>query len=311
MYKMSLLASSLSLNLNQLLQKKVQIYDLQYDYCCKYLAVGCRSQSGPELVILEKDGGSSSSPSLNLVNTISTRCDPVLLSWAPAKFGRVLIVVLSDNTVVYYRGSPSGGSGNFSVYHESKDVLKSISCMGLGVSPSGELLCAVGSPNGTVAVIIANSSFDKVGFEANYGGVTSVSFMGQDGCLDGSNEGRQCLLATGGMDNGVKVWEMNGSAFQLLSTLSLKSDSKCLLQVRSLSWNKNGNMLAVGTTSEVFVFEHVMNGSAAQRISMPRTSSKVCVAFNNDRLVVSCDGEGLVYSRDESGTYVLSNTLEE
>ncbi|KAK1445026.1 hypothetical protein BgAZ_109350 [Babesia gibsoni] len=308
---MSVVASSLSVNLNQLLQKKVQINDVQYDYCCKFLAVGCRSQNGPEIMILEKGGQSNSPASLNSVNTINCTCDPILLFWAPPQFGRILVVVLNDNSVVFYQGAATGATGKFSVYHQKKDVLSSISCMSVGVSPCGELLCAVGSPNGNVAVIFAGGSFECVNFQANYGGVSSVAFMDNEGNADGGCEGGKCVLATGGIDGCVKIWQLNNRSFQLVSTLNLKSESKCLMQVRCLAWSKNGRLLAAATLAEVFVFEHVMEGKEAQRIGLPKASCKATVAFNNDRLVVCCESETLVYCRDESGGYHLSNTLEE
>ncbi|KAK1933251.1 hypothetical protein X943_002880 [Babesia divergens] len=308
---MSGLASSLSLNLTQLLQKKLHINDLQYDYCSKYLAVCCRSQSGPEILVLEKDLSSGVSASLRVVNTITTRCDPVLLFWAPPQFGRVLIVALSDNSVVYYKHHASNAGGTFSVFHETKTAHKSISCMSVGVSPAGELLCALGSPSGNVAVIFSDGSYECVNFQAHYGGVTSLSFMNSEGCIDASSDGGQCLLATGGLDNCVKIWQLTNRSFQVLSTLTIRSESKCLFQVRSIAWSKNGVMLAVASASELFVFEHVMEGSSPQRISLPKASSKVSVAFSNDRLVVSCDGEGLIYCRDDHGAYALSGILDE
>ncbi|GIX61710.1 COPII-coated vesicle component Sec13 [Babesia caballi] len=307
---MSALSSSLSVNLSQILQKKVHLHDLQYDYYCKYLAAGCRSQSGPEIVILEKDGSSGDSAGLRVVSTLTTRCDPILLSWAPPQFGRVLIVVLSDNSVSYYRQSSSGPGCQLSLYHEKVEVQKSISCMSVGVAPGGELLCAVGSASGSVGVIFCEGSFECVNFQGHYGGVSSASFVSSDGCVDRCVDGRQGLLATGGSDGCVKIWQLVERQFKLLKTLTFDCESKCLPVVKCLSWSKNAVSLAVITASELFLFGRAPEWSDCQRVSLPRACGTASVSFNNDRLVVSCDGESLVYRPDERGTYVLSCALE-
>ncbi|GFE53001.1 COPII-coated vesicle component Sec13 [Babesia ovis] len=307
---MSEVASSLSVNLNQILQKKVQVLDLQYDYYCKYLVAGCRSQNGPEILLLEKDGSSDDSGSLRLVNSITARADPVFLSWAPPKFGRTLVVVLSDNSVCFYR-QPSAGSGcQLSLVREVSEVQKSISCMSVGVSPIGELLCAVGSPGGGVSVIFGEGSFETTQFQGHYGGVNSVSFAIGEGSVDNSSAGMPCLLATGGMDGCVKIWELVDRKFQLLKTLTLEHDSKSLTHVKCLCWNKSGLRLAVATGSDVFVFGRVADWSESQRVRLPHSYAQVSLSFNNDRLLVSCDGESFVYRPEENGAYVLSNTLE-
>ncbi|GBE59284.1 COPII-coated vesicle component Sec13 [Babesia ovata] len=307
---MSAVASSLSVNLSHVLQKNVHLLDLQYDHYCKYLAAGCRSQNGSEVVILEKDASDGDSGSFHVVSSVSTRCDPVLLCWAPPQFGRILVVALSDNSISYYQHAPSSGVWQLSLYHEKREVQKSISCMSVGVSPKGELLCAVGSPSGSISVIFCEGSFECVDFPAHCGGVSSVCFAGNDSVLSSGGDGRPCLLASGGSDGCVKVWQLFDRKFQLLKTLSLECDSKSLTQVKCLCWNKSGDRLAVGTGAELLLFGGAPEWSESQRVGLPRASVKVSVSFSNDRLVVSCDNECFVYRADERGAYALSGPLE-
>nr|BAN65245.1 conserved hypothetical protein [Babesia bovis] len=307
---MNAVTSPLSVNLNQILQKKVHVYDMQYDYYCKFLVAGCRSQNGPEIVILEKSGSSDDSSTLRLVSSTTTRCDPVFLGWAPPKFGSVLIAVLSDNSVCFYRHSSSGSGYYLSLFHEMMDVQKSISCMSIGVSPIGELLCAVGSPSGRVSVIIGEGSFETINFQGHFGGVNTVSFVVNDATMDRGSTVLPCLLATGGLDGCVKIWELSERKFQLVKTVSLENDSKCVPHVRYICWNKSGGRLAAATGSDVFLFGRSPDWSMIQRVRLARLSAHVSVSFNSDRLIVSCDGESFVYHPDESGAYVLSTTLE-
>ncbi|CDR97241.1 Protein transport protein SEC13 [Babesia bigemina] len=307
---MSALASSLSVNLSQVLQKNVHLLDLQYDHYCKYVAAGCRSQNGSEVVILEKDVSADDSGSFRVVSSVSTRCDPVLLCWAPPQFGRVLLVALSDNSISFYQHAPSAGVWQLSLYQEKRDVQKSISCMSVGVSPKGELLCAVGSPGGSIGVIFCEGSFECVEFQAHCGGVSSVCFAGNDSVLSGGSAGRSCQLASGGSDGCVKVWQLVDRKFQLLKTLPLECESKSLTQVKCLCWNKSGDRLAVGTGGNLLLFGGGPEWSECQRVGLPRASANVSASFSNERLVVSCDNECFVYRADDRGAYELSTALQ-
>ncbi|KAK2194513.1 bifunctional WD40 repeat/Sec13-Seh1 family/WD40-YVTN repeat-like-containing domain superfamily/Protein Sec13/WD40-repeat-containing domain superfamily [Babesia duncani] len=306
---METLSPNLSLNINQLLQKKAQINDLQYDQYCKYLAIACKSQTGPEIVILEKEGMTSDSQNLKPISSFTTRCEVVMLYWCPATFGQILAAVLCDNTLVFYKCQPNQG---WSPIYEKPDLAKSISCLAVGTSPAGVLLGAVGSPDGRVSVLFSTGNYETVNFMAHHGGIYSLSFKNADGMSsDSGDSSMECLLATGGIDKSLKLWQLVDRNFQLVQALPLTTKSKAIVCIKSIAWSKDGLKIAAATCTQVFVFEKNVEWVLLDTIEIGKFFEKIAIAFANDRIVISHDSGTLVYARKDSSPFKQVACMEE
>ncbi|XP_954761.1 transport protein (SEC13 homologue), putative [Theileria annulata] len=312
---------NLSLNLSQLLQKAVHLNDLQYDYFAKFLAAACRSQTGPEVVVLSKEAGNHLTP----LSTIPTEFEPIFLSWAPPTFGNMLVVVSSDNSVTYYRNDQNCG-GVWKVVYRSNELCKSVSSLSVGVSNDGELLVALGSLTGAVTIVTSHTRFETSTFKAHTGGVYSLAFNSVDGSKSALFS--EVLLATAGIDGTVKVWQLfdpstahpnsdkdnttgnDRPSFRLVEKFDLEPNPTSLLRVNSLCWSKQG-LLAAATESNVYLFEKTHDWHLFQTLNLPQHGVMAFVAFNNDRIVLLQDTESVVFKRNDSGTFEFFGNLSD
>ncbi|UKK01706.2 hypothetical protein MACK_001059 [Theileria orientalis] len=363
---------NLSLNLNQFFQKHIFLNDLQYDYYSKYLAAACKSQGGSEVVILTKEGSV-----LNVLSYFNTDYEAVFVSWAPPTLSthsgygsshtsstdNVLVVVTTENALCMYRNS-SDCVGAWDLVFRSTELSKSISCLattGVPGSTGGNvdnLLVALGSHLGVVTVVPLNTlslpnhsvnhrentplgnhsvsgSVDTL--NAHNGGVTAMAFSSPD-----AMSGSELMLATGGLDNTVKLWEYEDNFFlkkvlklvpngethtTYLGEVAEDTESRrALKRVSSLSFSKRGE-LAVATDSLVYIFANTHDWVLFQLLSvgpsyhersavgpsgtLERHGEKgLVLSFSNDKLVVMRDTESYVLKRSDKGIFEPESMLE-
>ncbi|EKX71999.1 conserved hypothetical protein [Theileria equi strain WA] len=288
---MAVTSPDLTLNLNQLLPKPLQVQDLQYDYYSKYLAAACHSQTESKIVILVKEGLSPESCSLSPVSSITTKAGPLFVSWAPPNFGKLLVSVLADNTLVYYHGQ---ASGSWTTLHENANVIKAISSLSAGDPHNGDLLVALGSLTGNVAVVSSRDGYSATTFFAHPGGVRCVAFNTPE-------SESSLLLASGGIDGTVKIWHPVDGKFELVQTLALEQ-SKAVQQVVSICWSKDGQ-LAVSTLEGVCIFKKEDEWVHKQHIKLDTPGHTSFVTFSNDRIVLLQESQTQVYKKDEDGVF--------
>ncbi|UKJ89241.1 hypothetical protein MACJ_002489 [Theileria orientalis] len=363
---------NLSLNLNQFFQKHILLNDLQYDYYSKYLAAACKSQGGSEVVILTKEGSL-----LNVLSYFNTDYEAVFVSWAPPTLAahsgygashtssndNMLVVVTTENALCMYRNS-SDCVGAWDLVFRSTEFSKSVSCLATTGVPGrtggnvDNLLVALGSHLGVVTVVPLNTlslpkhsvnhrentplenhsvSGSVETLSAHNGGVTAMAFSSPD-----SMSGSRLMLATGGLDNTVKLWEYEEN-FALKKVLKLVPNGethttylgeragdaesrRALKRVSSLAFSKRGE-LAAATDGSVYIFANahewvlfqvLIVGTSHQERSAACPSGAaerhgergVVLSFSNDKLVVMRDTESYVLKRSDKGIFEAESKLE-
>ncbi|BAM41563.1 uncharacterized protein TOT_030000826 [Theileria orientalis strain Shintoku] len=367
-----LVQPNLSLNLNQFFQKHILLNDLQYDYYSKYLAAACKSQGGSEVVILTKEGSL-----LNVLSYFNTEYEPVFVSWAPPTLSahtgygtshssssdNVLVVVTTENALCMYKNS-SNCVGAWDLVFRSTELSKSISCLATTGVPGtaggnvDNLLVALGSHLGVVTVVPLNTlslpnrpvnhrentpleNHSVTGsvetLNAHNGGVTALGFSSPD-----PMSGNKLMLATGGLDNTVKLWEYEDN-FMLKKVLKLapseetcttylgdgaaeKEGHRALKRVSSLAFSKRGE-LAAATDSSVYIFGNAHDWVLFQVLSLGTSHQEknaggpsgalerhgergLVLSFSNDKLVLMRDTESYVLKRSDKGLFEMESRLE-
>ncbi|CAI9109573.1 OLC1v1009417C1 [Oldenlandia corymbosa var. corymbosa] len=209
------------------------VHDVCMDYYGKRLATAS-SDSTIKIIGVNKNNTSQH------LATLSGHQGPVWqVAWAHPKFGSFLASCSYDGKVIIWR---EGTHNEWSQAHVFSDHTSSVNSIAWAPHDINKLCLACGSSDGNIYVYTATNSggWDTARIDqAHPVGVTSVSWAPSTapGALVGTNLVEPVLkLASGGCDNTVKVWKLNGGIWKMDCFPALQGHSDW---VRDVAWAPN------------------------------------------------------------------------
>jgi len=265
------------------------IHDAQFDYYGRYLAT-CASDN--LIKIWEIDENSQ-----KLLTELKGHKGPVWqVAWAHPKFGTLLASCSYDRKVVIWKET---SPNNWKVNYEFKELQQSVNSISWAPKEAG-LVLACGSSDGKITVLnFEGNNWNNTTIDAHRFGVNAVSWAP----YNPSDENPK--IVSGGVDNKVKIWEMNTDGdWELKFTLSGHED-----WVKDVSWSSFYQDPTIASCSQdgvVYIWKKKNDNEDWEKKALPLTNKEIVWRVtwaNTGILAVSSGDNNNTFWREVNGEW--------